>query len=185
MAAIEAGNFAGDRPLWSADHRHGRGAAYPGGRSAWGRCTTSIDSKECIIYTSLYVDSQVAKWDYCEGKLLDKISIHYNIGHLVAMEGEGRPPEAGKYLIALNKLAIDRFNPVGPLHPQNHQLIDISGDTMELLYDMPVPLGEPHYATAIAAEKLKPLVRYKYGTNSPDRRAPSRRGASGPGAHRA
>lgn len=126
---------------------------------------TQFDSKPCIAYTSLYVDSQVAKYDYCEGKVLDKISVHYNIGHLTAMEGESAAP-AGKYLIALNKLAIDRFNPVGPLHPQNHQLIDISGDKMELLYDMPLPLGEPHYAAAIAASKLQPVVRYKYGTDS-------------------
>lgn len=126
---------------------------------------TQFDSKPCIAYTSLYVDSQVAKYDYCAGKVLDKLSVHYNIGHLMAMEGDSAAP-AGKYLIALNKLAIDRFNPVGPLHPQNHQLIDISGDKMELLYDMPVPLGEPHYAASIAQDKLKPLVRYKYGTNS-------------------
>lgn len=140
-----------------------------------------FDSKPCVVYTSLYVDSQVAKWDYCEGKVLDKVSIHYNIGHLVAMEGESVNP-AGKYLISLNKLAIDRFNPVGPLHPQNHQLIDISGDKMELLYDMPVPLGEPHYATAISAEKLKPLVRYKYGTNS--RTGERHEGAVRPGQER-
>ncbi|MBL8588584.1 MAG: Sec-dependent nitrous-oxide reductase [Methylobacteriaceae bacterium] len=126
---------------------------------------TQFDSKPCIAYTSLYVDSQVAKYDYCEGKVLDKLSVHYNIGHLMAMEGESVTP-GGKYLVALNKLAIDRFNPVGPLHPQNHQLIDISGDKMELLYDMPLPLGEPHYATSIAADKLKPLVRYGYGTDS-------------------
>ncbi|NRP25943.1 Nitrous-oxide reductase [Aliiroseovarius sp. xm-m-379] len=142
---------------------------------------TQYDSKECVVYTSLYVDSQVAKWDYCEGKVLDKISIHYNIGHLVAMEGETVNPK-GKYLISLNKLAIDRFNPVGPLHPQNHQLIDISGDKMELLYDMPVPLGEPHYATAISAEKLKPLVRYRYGTNS--RTGGKHEGAVRPGQER-
>ncbi|WP_424943855.1 cupredoxin domain-containing protein [Aliiroseovarius crassostreae] len=142
---------------------------------------TQYDSKECVVYTSLYVDSQVAKWDYCEGKVLDKISIHYNIGHLTAMEGETVNPK-GKYLISLNKLAIDRFNPVGPLHPQNHQLIDISGDKMELLYDMPVPLGEPHYATAISAEKLKPLVRYRYGTNS--RTGGKHEGAVRPGQER-
>ncbi|MCP5037518.1 MAG: cytochrome C, partial [Rhodobacteraceae bacterium] len=142
---------------------------------------SQYDSRECIIYTSLYVDSQVVKWNYCTGEVLDKISIHYNIGHLVAMEGESVNP-AGQYLISLNKLAIDRFNPVGPLHPQNHQLIDISGDTMELLYDMPIPLGEPHYATAIAADKLQPLVRYRYGTDS--RTGERHPGAVRPGSER-
>ncbi len=126
---------------------------------------TQYDSKPCVAYTSLYVDSQVAKWNYCDGKVLDKISVHYNIGHLMTMEGDSTKP-AGKYLVALNKLAIDRFVPVGPLHPQNHQLIDISGDKMQLLYDLPIPLGEPHYAVAIDAKKLKPAVRYKVGTDS-------------------
>ncbi len=55
---------------------------------------------------------------------------------------------------------------LGPLHPQNHQLIDISNDKMQLLYDMPLPLGEPHYVVAIDATKLKPGVRYKVGTDS-------------------
>ncbi|RCX30753.1 Sec-dependent nitrous-oxide reductase [Thioalbus denitrificans] len=126
---------------------------------------TQFDSKKCVAYTSLYVDSQIVKWDFCEGKVLDKISIHYNVGHLMTMEGDTVDPD-GKYLVSLNKLAIDRFNPVGPLHPQNHQLIDISGDKMELLYDMPLPLGEPHYVAAIKADKLQPEVRYKSGWNS-------------------
>jgi nitrous-oxide reductase len=126
---------------------------------------TQFEDKPCIAYTSLYVDSQVVKWNYCEGKVLDKISVHYNIGHLMTMEGDTAHPK-GHYLVALNKLAIDRFNPVGPLHPQNHQLIDISGDKMQLLYDMPLPLGEPHWAVAIAADKLHPSIRYAYGTDS-------------------
>lgn len=117
------------------------------------------------IYTSLYVDSQVVKWNYKTLKVLDKENVHYNIGHLCGMEGKTADPQ-GKYIIALNKLAIDRFQNVGPLHPQNHQLIDISGKTMDLLVDMPLPLGEPHQAVAIRAEKLHPHVRYKMGTNA-------------------
>ncbi len=128
---------------------------------------TQFDSKECIAYTSIYVDSMITKWDYCEGKVLDQLPIHYNVGHLMAMEGDTVSPD-GKYLVALNKLSIDRFNPIGPLHPQNHQLIDISGDKMELLYDMPIGMGEPHYASAIKADKLKPAVRYRSGWNSRD-----------------
>ncbi|MGB5308004.1 MAG: Sec-dependent nitrous-oxide reductase [Arenicellales bacterium] len=133
---------------------------------------TQYDSKPCVAYTSIYVDSMITKWDYCEGKVLDQLPVHYNVGHLMTMEGDSVNPD-GKYLVSLNKLAIDRFNPVGPLHPQNHQLIDISGDKMKLLYDMPVPLGEPHYVVAIKADKLKPAVRYKSGWNSrTDSRSP-------------
>ncbi len=121
--------------------------------------------KDGEIYTSLYVDSQIVKWDYKHLKVLDKVNVHYNVGHLCGMEGKSADPQ-GKYIISLNKLAIDRFDPVGPLHPQNHQLIDISGRKMDLLYDMPVPLGEPHQAVAIRMSKLHPEVRYKMGTNS-------------------
>ncbi|GAB4169547.1 MAG: Sec-dependent nitrous-oxide reductase [Rhodocyclaceae bacterium] len=164
MAAIKAGKFESKDPygipvIGMKDALHTQVAV------GLGPLHTQYDSKKCVAYTSLYVDSQVAKWDYCQGKVLDKISIHYNIGHLMTMEGDSTDPR-GHYLVALNKLAIDRFNPVGPLHPQNHQLIDISNDKMQLLYDMPLPLGEPHYAVAIDANKLKPAVRYKVGTNS-------------------
>jgi nitrous-oxide reductase len=116
------------------------------------------------IYTSLYVDSQIVKWNYKTLKVLDKENVHYNVGHLCGMEGKSADPQ-GKYIISLNKLAIDRFDNVGPLHPQNHQLIDIKGKTMDLLVDMPLPLGEPHQAVAIRAEKLHPHVRYPMGTN--------------------
>ena len=125
----------------------------------------SFDSKDGIIYTSLYVDSQVVRWDYKNLKLLDRVNVHYNIGHLDTMEGKSAKPR-GEYGIALNKLSIDRFMDVGPLHPQNHQLIDISGKKMDLLVDMPIPLGEPHNAVAIRAEKLHGHVRYPMGTNT-------------------
>jgi len=122
---------------------------------------TQYDKEKGIAYTSLFVDSAIAKWDYLNLKLLEKISIHYNVGHLVTAEGDTVSPD-GKYMISLNKLSIDRFLPVGPLHPQNHQLIDISpGQPMQMLYDMPFPLGEPHYALLIKADKLKPIKRYK------------------------
>ncbi len=117
------------------------------------------------IYTSLYVDSQVVKWNFKTLKVLDRVNVHYNIGHLCGMESNTADPQ-GEYIIALNKLSIDRFNNVGPLHPQNHQLIDIRGGKMDMLVDMPIPLGEPHDAVAIRASKLNPEVRYEMGTNT-------------------
>jgi nitrous-oxide reductase len=85
--------------------------------------------------------------------------VHYNIGHTVCAEGDTVAPD-GKYCVALNKWSIDRFTPVGPLHPQNFQLIDVTGDKMELLYDMPIGVGEPHYVQMIKADKLKPWLVY-------------------------
>jgi nitrous-oxide reductase len=116
------------------------------------------------VYTSLFLETKVAKWSLKDLKVLDKIDVHYNVGHIVAAEGDTVSPD-GKYLVSMNKWAIDRFSPVGPLLPQNFQLIDTSGEKMELLYDLPIPLGEPHYAQMIKADKLKPLEVYPPGTN--------------------
>jgi nitrous-oxide reductase len=164
QAAIKAGKFESKDP-YGIPVIAMQDALHKQVQLGLGPLHTQYDSKQCVAYTSLYVDSQVAKWNYCEGKVLDKISIHYNIGHLMTMEGDSVDPK-GRYLVALNKLSIDRFNPVGPLHPQNHQLIDIANDKMQLLYDMPLPLGEPHYVVAIDAKTLKPGIRYKVGTDS-------------------
>lgn len=126
---------------------------------------TQFDVKKGVAYTSLYIDSVVVRWDYLNLKVLDKVSVHYNIGHLVSMQGDTQDPR-GRYVIALNKLAIDRFNSVGPLHPQNHQLIDTSGEKMRVIYDLPLPMGEPHYTVCIDAKTLKTIDTYEAGTNS-------------------
>ena len=121
-------------------------------------------------YTSLYLESAVAKWSLPTSKsakpftLLDKVSIHYNIGHLATTEGDTMGPR-GKYLIAMNKWSIDRHSNVGPLHPQNFQLIDISGPKMEVLADMPIGFGEPHYAQMVRADVIKAHETYEAGVS--------------------
>ncbi len=77
----------------------------------------------------------------------------------MAAEGDTVSPD-GKYLVALNKWAVDRFLPVGPLLPQNEQLIDLTTDKMKVIYDMAMGVGEPHYAQMIKADKLKPINAY-------------------------
>ncbi len=122
---------------------------------------TQFDDKG-NAYTSLFIESKVAKWSLKDLKLIEKIPVHYNIGHLVAAEGDTVSPD-GKYVVAMNKMSIDRFASVGPLYPQNFQLIDVTGDKMRLLADMPIPIGEPHYAQMIKADKLHPLKVYPPG----------------------
>ncbi|MBW2188751.1 MAG: Sec-dependent nitrous-oxide reductase [Deltaproteobacteria bacterium] len=120
---------------------------------------TQFDDKG-NAYTSVFIESTVAKWSLKDLKLIEKIKVHYNVGHIVAAEGDTVSPDGG-YLIAMDKWALDRFNKVGPLLPQNFQLININSEPMQLLYDMPLPLGEPHYAQMIKADKLNPIDVYK------------------------
>ncbi len=120
---------------------------------------TQFDDKG-NAYTSVFIESTVAKWSVKDLKLIGKQKVHYNVGHIVAAEGDTVSPDGG-YLIAMNKWAIDRFAKVGPLLPQNFQLIGINSEPMQLLYDMPLPLGEPHYAQMIKADKLDPIDIYK------------------------
>jgi len=139
--------------------------------SIFGQCEIGLGPLHTVFdgkgyaYTSVFIETVVAKWSLKDLKVVEKIDTHYNIGHLVAAEGDTVSPD-GKYVIAMNKWALDRFAPVGPLLPQNFQLIDIDAPKMTLLYDMPLPLGEPHYAQMIKADKLKPIEVYKpIGTN--------------------
>lgn len=117
-------------------------------------------------YTSHFLDSTVVKWTMGPPynppdkgwKVVDKVSIHYNIGHLQAAGSNTRKPW-GRYLVALNKWSVDRFPNMGPLHPQNLQLIDISGPKMKLLSDTPT-IGEPHNSMIVPVEILQPWATY-------------------------
>jgi nitrous-oxide reductase len=120
---------------------------------------TQFDDKG-NAYTSMFLESKVARWSLKDLKVTGKVSTHYNIGHLAAAEGDTVQPD-GKYLVAMNKWALDRFHKVGPLLPQNFQFVDIPGTgDMTVQYDLPIPLGEPHYAQIIKADKLKPIDVY-------------------------
>jgi nitrous-oxide reductase len=122
-------------------------------------------------YTSLFLDSAVARWTlggpYADKHpeepwtLVQKLLVQYNIGHIAAAEGDTASPD-GQFVVALNKWSIDRFANVGPLLPQNFQLVDIAktGDQMKVLYDMPIGMAEPHYAQIIKADKLKAFEVY-------------------------
>jgi nitrous-oxide reductase len=103
-------------------------------------------------YTSMFVSSEIVKWDIKTLKVLDRVPTYYSIGHLSVMGGPTKKPY-GKYMVAYNKITKDRYLPVGPELPQSAQLYDISGEKMKLLLDFPT-VGEPHYAEAIPADKI-------------------------------
>ena len=110
---------------------------------------TEFDGKG-NAYTSMFVSSEVVKWDIKTLKVLDRQPTFYSVGHLMVAGGDTSKP-FGKYLVAYNKITKDRFLPTGPELTQSAQLFDISGDKMKLLLDFPT-FGEPHYAQAAPAE---------------------------------
>jgi nitrous-oxide reductase len=104
---------------------HGRGRRHPGaevrvdqGRRSPGRPRPAAHPvrPDGWAYTSLFVDSAIAKWKLGTWEVVDKAPMSYSIGHLSAAEGDTVSPD-GKYLVGLNKLSHGRHLSVGPSQP--------------------------------------------------------------------
>lgn len=151
IKAIEAKDFEGDYygiPVMKYESvLHGE-VQKPG----LGPLHTEFDGKG-NAYTSMFLSSEVVKWNVETLEVLDRAPTFYSIGHLSIPGGDTKKPW-GKYLVAYNKITKDRYLPTGPELAQAAQLYDISGDKMELILDFPT-VGEPHYAQSILASVIK------------------------------
>lgn len=121
-------------------------------------------------YTTLFLDSALVKWnvdaaikfhagDKNAKYVVDRLDLQYQPGHVNASQSETKAAD-GKWLCVGCKFSKDRFLPVGPLHPENEQLIDISGEKMVLMADHPVR-GEPHDFIIFKRELLRPKQVYQ------------------------
>lgn len=113
---------------------------------------TEFDEKG-NAYTTMFVSSEVVKWNVKSLEILDRVPTYYSPGHLMIPGGNSSKP-FGKYLVAYNKITKDRYLPTGPELTQSAQLFDISGDKMKLILDFPT-IGEPHYAQGIPADIIR------------------------------
>jgi nitrous-oxide reductase len=133
--------------------------------NALGPLHTQFDDKG-MAYTTMFISSEIVKWDPNTGEVLDRVPVQYSPGHAVAAEGDTVSPD-GKYLVSLNKLAKDSYLSVGPSHPESMQLIDISGEKMEVIQSAPVD-PEPHYGQMIKADKIKTIEVYEKDEKNPN-----------------
>jgi nitrous-oxide reductase len=160
--AIKNQDFAGERngiPIINYDSIMER-EVNP--ENALGPLHTQFDDKG-MAYTTMFISSEIVKWDPKTGETLDRVPVQYSPGHSVAAEGDTVAPD-GKWLIALNKIAKDSYLSVGPSHPESMQLIDISGK-MKVIQSSPVN-PEPHYAQIIKADKIKTIEVYPKDENN-------------------
>ncbi|MFT4176903.1 MAG: Sec-dependent nitrous-oxide reductase [Luteolibacter sp.] len=158
LAAIEAKDFEGEFEGISVFNYesvlHGE-VQKPG----LGPLHTEFDDKG-YAYTSMFVSSELVKWDLKTLQVLDRTPTFYSVGHM-SIPGGGTSKPHGKYAIAYNKITKDRYLPTGPELAHSAQLYDISGDKMKLLLDFPTA-GEPHHAEAIPASLVAPKSKKIY-----------------------
>lgn len=132
---------------------------------------TQFDGKG-YAYTSLFVESAVAKWrlpPYEDGVdpqslVVEKVPVHFNIGHLVTSHGDTRHPR-GDYLVAMNKLSKGRHLNTGPSQPESSQLFSLKDGKMTMLYEA-FTEPEPHFAQLVHRDVLNPIEFYPKEENT-------------------
>ncbi|MEX2466039.1 MAG: Sec-dependent nitrous-oxide reductase [Gemmatimonadota bacterium] len=170
LAAVEAEDFDGEmRGVPIVRHDSVVEGLVPVGL---GPLHTQFDGRG-NAYTTLFIDSRVAKFRLppwtdeekqdLEQVVVDRIDVHTNPGHLVIGGSDTREPY-GDWLVSMNKQAAGRHIATGPQIPETSQLIDITGERMEMVMEAFTD-KEPHFAQILRADQVEPVGFYRRDQN--------------------
>lgn len=121
---------------------------------------TAFDNKG-NAYTTLFLDSQIVKWDVeaaikqfkgdkAVKVVIDRLDVHYQPGHDTASMGEIKKPMASSLTPATSSPKTASCRSACMWKPE--QLIDISGDKMKLIHDH-TAYPEPHDAIIVRRDR--------------------------------
>ncbi len=119
-----------------------------------------------VVYASLFNDKKVVRWNYESLKKEGEIKLSFKPGQLMVPQGLSAEPHSN-YLTVVDKEGLyDNFANIGPVRPSYQHLIDISSDDMVDIYTMSIPQANVYGSVAVLRTTIKPIIRYKLGTNT-------------------
>lgn len=119
-----------------------------------------------IVYSSVFNDKKVIKWNYETLKKLGEIELSFKPGQLMVPQGSSSEPHSN-YLTVVDKEGLyENFAGIGPARPSFQHLIDISSDNMSDIYTMSIPQANIYGSVAVLRTTIKPIIRYPLGTNT-------------------
>jgi len=126
----------------------------------------SFDYRENTVYSSVYNDKKIVRWNYETLKKNSELKLSFKPGHIMIPQGQTIDPHSN-YLTVTDKEGLyENYPNVGPVRPSFQHLIDISSDDMVDIYTMSLPQANIYGSVAVLRTTIKPIIRYETGTNS-------------------
>ena len=126
----------------------------------------SFDYRENTVYSSVYNDQMIIRWNYETLKKNSELKLSFKPGHIMIPQGSTVDPHSN-YLTVTDKEGLyENYPNVGPVRPSFQHLIDISSDDMVDIYTMSLPQANIYGSVAVLRKTIKPIIRYETGTNS-------------------
>ncbi len=129
-------------------------------------CDVAFDYRDGVTYASDHGNKKIVRFNYNTLKKEGEVTLTFKPSLLMTPQGMSASPHSN-YLVAVDKEGLyENYPNVGPVRPSFQHLIDISSDNMKDLYNMSLPQANIYGSVAVLRTTIKPIIRYKLGTNT-------------------